>query len=211
MFLFIFFFTAPHFHLGGRRQHFHFHTVTIKCSRFSWSPLFLSLALALFLLTTSMQTLKFIRKTDSALLLCFFFKSPGCHANYCRNARVWCLKFKISPRPTRRGGRTYGPFSQNQNFLDAYMTKFSYPWCSRPRELCCYSVEREYRTALQRSSALKSGYLLTCGRVSKSLPSRSAISRSGLNYVPQASVSLKLLISQMKKKALNSLGKDVIE
>ena len=28
-------------------------------------------------------------------------------------------------------GRTdaYGRFSQNQNFLDALMTKFSYPWC----------------------------------------------------------------------------------
>ena len=51
------------------------------------------------------------------------------------------------------------------------------------KELCCYSVEGEYRTALQRSSALKSGYLLTYGGVSKSLPSKNAISRSGSSYV----------------------------
>ena len=46
-----------------------------------------------------------------------------------------CLKWKISSRLTWSGGRTYrrtpnGRFSQNQNFLDAYFTKFSYPWCS---------------------------------------------------------------------------------
>ena len=42
------------------------------------------------------------------------------------------LKCKISPRLHERVDvRTdaYGRFSQNQNFLDALMTKFSYPWC----------------------------------------------------------------------------------
>ena len=43
------------------------------------------------------------------------------------------LKCKISPRLTGRGGRTYGRFSQNQNFLDAQITKLSYPWCSAAR------------------------------------------------------------------------------
>ena len=37
---------------------------------------------------------------------------------------------KISPQLTWRGGYTYGRFCQNQNFLDALITKFSYPWCS---------------------------------------------------------------------------------
>ena len=59
-----------------------------------------------------------------------------------------CLKCKISSRLTWRGGRTYGRtpygrFSQNQNFLDAWITRFSYPWCSasRARELR-YDCER---------------------------------------------------------------------
>ena len=37
---------------------------------------------------------------------------------------------KISPQLTWRGGYTYGRFCWNQNFLDALITKFSYPWCS---------------------------------------------------------------------------------
>ena len=43
------------------------------------------------------------------------------------------LKCKISPRLHERVDvRTdaYGRFSQNQNFLDAWITKFPYPWCS---------------------------------------------------------------------------------
>ena len=52
-----------------------------------------------------------------------------------------CLKCKISSRLTGNGGRTYrrtpyGRFSQNQNFLDARITKFFYPWCSAERTSC---------------------------------------------------------------------------
>ena len=45
------------------------------------------------------------------------------------------LKCKISPRFTWRGGRTYGRFSQNQNFEMQRFTKFSYLRCSAARAL----------------------------------------------------------------------------
>ena len=72
MFLFAFFFTAAHFPLGGRK-HFSFKSLpqgnVFSC--FSSNEIrllcFLSLALALSLLSTSLYTLKFSRKKDLAL------------------------------------------------------------------------------------------------------------------------------------------------
>ena len=65
----------------------------------NWSQLFffLFLALAYFLLSTLMQTLKFSRKKDSAFLLLFSFlsKSPGSHVIYRRNEEV--LQMHLSP------------------------------------------------------------------------------------------------------------------
>ena len=53
------------------------------------SFVFLSLALALSLLSTPMKTLKVSRKKESASLLLFFLsESPVSYAIYCRNARV---------------------------------------------------------------------------------------------------------------------------
>ena len=83
----------------------------------NWSPLCLFLALPLSLLSMLMQTLKFSRKKDLALLLFFLSKS------------VWpcnlppkdagCLKSKISPQLASRGRRTHLPASSidNQIFL----------------------------------------------------------------------------------------------
>ena len=68
VFLFAFFFTAANFHLGGR-LHFSFSHCPNKIFIFffqqNWLPSGLSLALALALLSTSWQTLKFSRKKDS--------------------------------------------------------------------------------------------------------------------------------------------------
>ena len=71
----------------------HFLTTAIKLSCYSTNKIgllcFLSLALALSLLSTSMKTLELSRKKESALLLLFFIsKSPGGYEIYRRNARV---------------------------------------------------------------------------------------------------------------------------
>ena len=78
----------------------HFLTAAIKFSCYSSNEIgllfFLSLALALSLLSTPTKTLKLSRKKDSALLLLFFIsKSPGGYMMY-RRTRGY-LKCKISP------------------------------------------------------------------------------------------------------------------
>ena len=75
-------------------------TAAIKFSCYSSNEIgllcFLSLALALYLLYTTIKTLKLIRKKESALLLLFFIsKSPGGYMMY-RRTRGY-LKCKISP------------------------------------------------------------------------------------------------------------------
>ena len=70
--------TDDHFHLGGR-QHFSFSHWRYKIFMFFSLPtrlvsfVFLSLGLAFSLLSTSIKTLKFSRKKESALLLLFFY------------------------------------------------------------------------------------------------------------------------------------------
>ena len=71
----------------------HFLTTAIKLSCYSTNEIsllcFLSLALALSLLSTSMKTLQLSGKKESTLLLLFFIsKSPSGYAIYRRNARV---------------------------------------------------------------------------------------------------------------------------
>ena len=79
--MFVLLFTAAHFHLGGR-QHFSFFHNRYISFIFSSNEIglhcFLFLALALSLLSTLMQTLKFSRKKDSAfVLLLLFFLSKA--------------------------------------------------------------------------------------------------------------------------------------
>ena len=81
----------------------HFLTAAIKFSRYSSNEIgllcFLSLALALSLLSTPIKTLKLSRKKESALLLLFFIsKSPGGYVMY-RRTREY-LKCKIPTRLT---------------------------------------------------------------------------------------------------------------
>ena len=69
------------------------------------------------------------------VVVVFISKSPGSYAIYRRNAHVLEMQNFI---PAYMKGQTYvrtpyGRFSQNQNFLDAQVTKFSYPWCSVSR------------------------------------------------------------------------------
>ena len=90
----------------------HFLTGAIKFSCYSSNKIgllcFLSLALALSLLSTSMWTLKLSRKKELSLLLLLFFisKSPSGYAIYRRNARV--LEMQNFTPLTWAGGRTYG-------------------------------------------------------------------------------------------------------
>ena len=87
------------------------------------------LALALSLLLTSMKTLKLSQNKGSTLLL-LFLSLKVIEAMWFTAKTRGCLKWKISSRLTWGGECTYGRFSQNQNFLDASVTKFSYPWFS---------------------------------------------------------------------------------
>ena len=104
-----FFFAPAHFYLGGR-WHFSFSHSRYKIftlfSKRNWSSLFfLSLALALPLLSTPMQTLKLSRKKESAsFFLSFISKSPDGYAIYYRNA----------------------PVLEKQNFTPAYMKGWTY-------------------------------------------------------------------------------------
>ena len=101
----------------------HFLTAAMKLSCFSSSEIgllcFLSLVLALSLLSTSMWTLKFSRKKDSALLLfSFLSQSLSGHAIYRLNTRVLETRNFTT---AYMNGWTYvcahGRFSQNQNFF----------------------------------------------------------------------------------------------
>ena len=120
----------------------HFLTAPIKFSCFSSNETrLLVFYLDLSLLSTSVQTLKFSRKINSALLL-FFLSKSRVVMRFTTKTR-WCLKREIAPRLTRRGGRTYGStygrFCQNQNFLDAWITKIFYHLVLRcARQLCYY-------------------------------------------------------------------------
>ena len=109
VFLSTFFFAAAHFHLGGRQHFPMFLTATIKFSCFSFNEIgllcFLSLALALSPLSTSMQILKSSRKKESALLLLFLSLKAREAMRFTAETRR-CLKCKISSRLKCRGGRT---------------------------------------------------------------------------------------------------------
>ena len=95
-------FTAAHFYFAGfsllTASISHFLTAPIKFSCFSSNENgFLCLSLALALVSTSRQTLKFSPKKDSwgtRLRCCFFSlpKSQGGHAIYHRNARVLAMR-----------------------------------------------------------------------------------------------------------------------
>ena len=50
---------------------------------------------------------------------------------------------KFHPGWTYAARRTYGGFCQVQNFLDAYITKFSYPWCFEAR-VCKSSANTQF-------------------------------------------------------------------
>ena len=110
----------------------HFLTAAIKLSRFSSNEIGLICFFFLFFISrsssffvihfTSMLTLKFSRKKESALLLLYFFSLKVWVAMQFTAETRGCLKCKISPRLSWTGGRTYasyGRFSQNQNFLNA--------------------------------------------------------------------------------------------
>ena len=93
----LFSFAAAHFHLDGRK---HFQR--------NQSPLLSTLALAISLLSMSMQTRKFSRKKESALLLLFLSlkvrEAMRFTAETCRNVRVL----------------------EMQNFIPAYMQGWTY-------------------------------------------------------------------------------------
>ena len=99
--LFTFFVAAADFHLGGRQRLFL--TAAIKFSCFSSNEIgllcFLSLALALSLLSMSMQTLRLTGKKESDLLLLFLSLNVWEAMRFNAKTRV-CLKCKISPRLT---------------------------------------------------------------------------------------------------------------
>ena len=102
----------------------HFLTTAIKLSCYSTNKIgllcFLSLALALSLLSTSMKTLELSRKKESASLLLFFIsKSPGGYEIYRRNARVPEMQ---NFTPAYMKGCTYVR-TRTDNFL---RTKFSW-------------------------------------------------------------------------------------
>ena len=88
------FFTATHFHLGGRQLLTA--TITITFSRFSSNETrllyILSLASALSLLSTSVKTLKFSRKKRTQLCCYFFSSRMGGHAIYRQNTQVFEMR-----------------------------------------------------------------------------------------------------------------------
>ena len=96
-----FFFSLPLIFTSVAASISHFLTTAIKFSRFSSNEIgllcFLSLALALSLLSTLMQTLKFSRKKESALLLLYFFSLKVRVAMRFSPEPRGCLKRKISP------------------------------------------------------------------------------------------------------------------
>ena len=65
-------------------------------------------------------------KEKIGFVVVFISKSPGSYAIYRRNARVFEMQ-NFMPA-YMKGWSTSFPHSQN--FLDAEITKFVYPWCS---------------------------------------------------------------------------------
>ena len=135
LFLLTFFFAAAHFHLGGR-QHFSFSHHRYKIFTFffqrTWSPLFFISPSSSFSFIRVNVDIKIQWKEIIGFVVVVFFlsKSPGGHAIYPRNARVLETQnftpAYMNGMDVRTDVRT---IFQNQNFLDALITKFSCPWC----------------------------------------------------------------------------------
>ena len=129
----LFVFTAAHFHLGAASI-FRFLTTAITVSCFLSDEIrllcFSSLTLSLSLLSTSVQTFK-IQSKRLGFAVVFSLRK------FRQPCKLPPKRAGASPRLTRRGGpmdvRTYVRFCQNQTFLDAQITKFSYPWYSAGR------------------------------------------------------------------------------
>ena len=104
VFLFaLFFFTAAHFHPGSR-WHFslplykNFHVFLPK----KFVSFFLTLVLALFLLSTSVKTLKY--KVEKQTRLCVFLRGHAIYRQYervleMRNFTLACMKWPVYRRP----------------------------------------------------------------------------------------------------------------
>ena len=102
-----------------------------------WSPLFFVARSSSFSVIHVNVDIKIKSKERVGFVVVVFIsKSPGSYAIYRRNAQVLEMQNFI---PAYMKGWTYGRFSQNQNFLDAQVTKFSYSWCSAARERACES------------------------------------------------------------------------
>ena len=126
VFLFTFFFRCRSFSTWRQLAFPLFLTAVTKLLRFSSNKIgllwFLSLALALSLLSTLMYTLKLSRKKESAFVAVgFISKRPGSYAIYWRNARVL----------------------EMQNFILAYMKGWMYVWTifSEPKFLGCIDYQ----------------------------------------------------------------------
>ena len=140
VFLSTFFFAAAHFHLGGRQHFPMFLTATIKFSYFSFNEIgllcFFSRSSSFSVIHVNVDIKIKSKERVGFVIVVFISKSPGSFAIYRRNAQVLEMQNFI---PAYMKGWTYvrtpyGRFSQNQNFLGAQVTKFSYPWCSVSRE-----------------------------------------------------------------------------
>ena len=135
VFLSTFFFAAAHFHLGGRQHFPMFLTATIKFSYFSFNEIgllcFFSRSSSFSVIHVNVDIKIKSKERVGFVIVVFISKSPGSFAIYRRNAQVLEMQNFI---PAYMKGWTYGRFSQNQNFFDAQVTKFSYPWCSVARE-----------------------------------------------------------------------------
>ena len=96
-FCLLIFFTAAHFYLGGRQLLTA--SIAFSCFSFNETRLFctLSLASALSLSSTSVQTLNFClkkkKKKGLGLVVIFPSLSPGGHAIYHQNARVLEIRY----------------------------------------------------------------------------------------------------------------------
>ena len=118
----------------------HFLTTAIKFSGFSSNkiglPCFLSLALALSLLFTSMKRLKLSQKKKSALLL-FFLSLKIQEATWFTNKKARVLEMQSFTLAYIKGWTYIRTILSKPKFLECiYITKFSYTWCSAARALC---------------------------------------------------------------------------
>ena len=99
----------------------HFLTAAIKFSCYSSNEIgllcfFISGSSSFYVVHANVD-IKLSRMKDSASLLLFFTLKVRVAVRFTAETRRY-LKCKISPRLTWMDGRTYGWFSQNQNFLD---------------------------------------------------------------------------------------------